>query len=90
MIHLCRNLYLSADVFSYKVGRTRKHNGKTVFEPITYHCTLTEALRSAANRAVRDGVEAGEIESLNAVANQMESIMQELTAAVAGLDPAGK
>ena len=31
MIHLCRNLYLSADVFSYKVGRTRKHNGKTVF-----------------------------------------------------------
>ena len=83
MIHLCRNLYLSADAFSYKVGRT-------VFEPITYHCTLTEALRSAANRAVRDGVEAGEIESLNAAANQMESIMQELTAAVAGLDPAGK
>ena len=36
------------------------------------------------------GVEAGEIESLNAAANQMESIMQELTAAVAGLDPAGK
>lgn len=35
MIHLCRNLYLSADAFSYKVGRTRKHNGKTVFEPIT-------------------------------------------------------
>lgn len=30
------------------------------------------------------------LQSLNAAANQMESIMQELTAAVAGLDPAGK
>ena len=52
MIHLCKNLYLSADAFSYKVGKTRKHNGKTVFEPVTYHSTLSEALRSAANRAV--------------------------------------
>ncbi len=90
MIHLCKNFYLSADSFSYKVGKTRKHNGKNVFEPITYHSTLPEALRSAANRAVRDGVESGEIESLNAAANQIESIMQELTAAVAGLTPAGK
>ena len=90
MIHLCRNLYLSADAFQYKVGTARKHHNELEFRPITYHLTLPEALRSAANRAVRDGVEAGEIESLNAAANQMERIMQELTAAVAGLDPAGK
>lgn len=90
MIHLYRNLYLSADPFQYKVGTVRKHHNETEFRPITYHLTLPEALRSAANRAVRDGVEAGEIESLNAAANQMESIVQELTAAVAGLDSAGK
>ena len=90
MIHLCRNLYLSADDFQYRVGTVRKHHNKTEFRPISYHLTLPEALRSAANCAVRDGVASGEIESLNAAANQMESIMQELTAAVAGLDPAGK
>lgn len=56
MIHLCRNLYLSADAFQYKVGTARKHHNEIEFRPITYHLTLPEALRSAANRAVRDGV----------------------------------
>ena len=35
MIHLCRNLYLSADAFQYKVGTARKHHNEIEFRPIT-------------------------------------------------------
>lgn len=85
MIHLCRNIYLSADAFQYKVGTARKHHNKTEFRPITYHLTLPEALRSAANLALREGVASGEIASLQDAVTQMKRISDELKAAVSGM-----
>lgn len=91
MIKLVDDFYLDTDTSSYVVKRrcTKEGSGEVYYKPLSWHGSISEAVRATANRAVRAGVEAGEIESLKAAADKLESIMQEITAAVAGTESAG-
>lgn len=87
MIHLCKGFYLAADRYSFKICTFRNHNGKQELEPVSWHCTIEEAVKEVVNRAVRAGVEAGEIDSLKAATDEMQRITQELNKTVAGFAP---
>lgn len=83
MIHLIGDYYLSADKYQYILAKpVRRGAGRISMNGARYCVTLQEAVATAANLALREGVASGEIASLQDAVTKMQRISDELKAAV--------
>ncbi len=83
MIHLIGDYYLSADKYQHILAKpVRRGAGRISMNGARYCVTLQEAVATAANLALREGVASGEIASLQDAVTQMQRISDELKAAV--------
>lgn len=92
MIHLLRDFYINADRFGYTVGilsanneRKRENRAKSIIlRQSRYYTTLSVALASTAEIALRDAIAAGEVQTLQEAVEELRHIRDEIIAAVGG------
>lgn len=85
MIHLIGNYYMTADEASYTVGTARQRDGKRlVIDAPKYYSTVESAVASTAERALRDGIAAGNITTLHDAVEELRRMKDEIRAAIDG------
>ena len=92
MIHLLRDFYINADRFGYTVGilsanneRKRENRAKSIIlRQSRYYTTLSVAVASTAEIALRDAIAAGEVQTLQEAVEELRRIRDEIKAAVGG------
>lgn len=92
MIHLLRDFYINADRFGYTVGilsanneREREKRAKSIIlRQSRYYTTLSVAVASTAEIALRDAIAAGEVRTLQESVEELHRIRDEIKAAVDG------
>lgn len=92
MIHLLRDFYINADRFGYTVGilsanneRERENRAKSIIlRQSRYYTTLSVAVASTAEIALRDAIAAGDVQTLLEVVQELRCIRDEIIAAVGG------
>ena len=83
MFHLIGDFYLSADKYQFILAKpVQRGAGRVSMNGARYCVTLQEAVTTAANLALREGISSGEITSLQDAVTQMQRISYELKAAV--------
>ena len=86
MFHLIGEYYLNADPHQFIIGKPVERRGKGIEMKSARYCvTLQEAVATAANLALREGISSGEVASLQDAVTQMQRISDELKAAVSGM-----
>ncbi len=88
MIHLIRDYYLNVDRQSggcYIVGKAQSCVSARVLLSRTRYCTtLSVALASTAEIALRDAIAAGDLQTLQQTVQELRRIRDEIKAAVGG------
>ena len=88
MIHLIRDYYLNVDRQSggcYIVGKAQSCvSERVLLSRIRYYTTLSVALASTAEIALRDAIAAGEVQTLKQTVQELRYIRDEIIAAVGG------
>lgn len=88
MIHLIRDYYLNVDRQSggcYIVGKAQSCVSERVLLSQTrYYTTLSVALASTAEIALRDAIAAGDVRTLQQAVQELRCIRDEIKAAVDG------
>ena len=92
MIHLLRDFYINADRFGYTVGilsanneRERENRAKSIIlRQSRYYTTLSVAVASTAEIALRDAIAAGEVQTLRESVEELRRIRNEILTAVSG------
>lgn len=85
MIHLIGDYYMTADKNAYTVGKAEESCTKRTFKPgARYYSTLAQAVSSTAEIALRDGIAAGEIQTLRDAVEELHRIRDEIRAAIDG------
>ena len=88
MIHLIRDYYLSVDRQSggcYIVGKAQSCVSERVLLSRTrYYTTLSVAVASTAEIALRDAIAAGDVQTLQQTVQELRCIRDEIIAAVGG------
>lgn len=92
MIHLLRDFYINADRFGYTVGilsanneRKRENRAKSIIlRQSRYYTTLSVAVASTAEIALRDAIAAGDVRTLQESVEELHRIRDEIKAAVGG------
>lgn len=88
MIHLIRDYYLNVDRQSggcYIVGKAQSCvSERVLLSRIRYYTTLSVALASTAEIALRDAIAAGEVQTLQQTVQELRYIRDEIIAAVGG------
>ena len=86
MLHLIGDYYLSADKYQYILAKpVQRGAGRVSMNDARYCVTLQEAVTTAANLALREGISSGEVTSLQDAVTQMQHVSDELKAAVSGM-----
>lgn len=87
MIQLTKELAMTADGHCYIVGQPRQRADKgMILRDPTYHTTAAEALRTAVQRALRQGVADGTITSLRQFIEEQERLRLDLEKLIAPLE----
>ena len=88
MIHLIRDYYLNVDRQSggcYIVGKAQSCvSERVLLSRIRYYTTLSVALASTAEIALRDAIAVGEVQTLQQTVQELRYIRDEIIAAVGG------
>lgn len=87
MIHLIRDYYLNVDRQSggcYIVGKAQSCVSERVLLSRTYYTTLSVALASTAEIALRDAIAAGDVQTLQQTVQELRCIRDEIIAAIGG------
>lgn len=92
MIHLLRDFYINADRFGYTVGilsanneRKRENRAKSIIlRQSRYYTTLSVAVASTAEIALRDAIAAGDVRTLQEAVQELRCIRDEIITAVGG------
>ena len=88
MIHLIRDYYLNVDRQSggcYIVGKAQSFVSERVLLSRTrYYTTLSVALASTAEIALRDAIAAGDVQTLQQTVQKLRCIRDEIIAAIGG------
>ena len=92
MIHLLRDFYINADRFGYTVGILSANNEREgenraksiILRQSRYYTTLSVAVASTAEIALRDAVAAGEVQTLRKSVEELRRIRNEILTAVGG------
>lgn len=92
MIHFLRDFYINADRFGYTVGilsanneRERENRAKSIIlRQSRYYTTLSVAVASTAEIALRDAIAVGEVQTLREAVEELRRIRDEIKAAVDG------
>ena len=85
MIHLVGNYHLSADNNSYSVGTPRnKPDNRVILVGARYYPSLSSAVASTAEIALRDSIAAGEVCTLQEAVQELRRLRDEIIAAVGG------
>lgn len=87
MIHLIRDYYLNVDRQSggcYIVGKAQSCVSERVLLSRTRYSTLSVAVASTAEIALRDAIAAGEVQTLQEAVQELRCIRDEIIAAIGG------
>ena len=92
MLHLFGDYYLNADRFGYTVGvlsANSERGGETRVKPAIlrqprYYPSLSSAVASTAEIALRDGIAAGKVQTLQEAVQELRCIRDEIMAALGG------
>lgn len=85
MIHLFRDYYLSANGSSYICGKAASSRAERLLRGSErYYTSLSHAVASTAEIALRDAIAAGEVQTLQEAVEELRRIRDEIKAAVDG------